>query len=212
MKLSKQHLVTLIKEVMETIAQSSYKAGLAAGLSDGRSLALRYKGVPLTPDSEGNSPLRDELLAHIKNAVKDETEEYKRGYDFGFKNYWATLDTSSIIKEGDIPEEREFDFSETINKDLDFEGLRGIIELLLDSEGVKYETVVGDDRVYYNFYEQPYEGYYWYQPFDALVDAFNKAGIQNQSKMRLMTRISTPSFRTITRRLDKRTIAIYDNS
>ena len=111
-----------------------------------------------------------------------------------------------------MEEEREFDFSEMITKDLDYEYLQTIIELLLDSEDVKYETVVGDDRVYYNFYQQPYQGYYWYQPFDALVDAFNKAGIQDQRKMRLMTRISTPSFKTITHRLDKRTIAIYDNS
>jgi len=108
-----------------------------------------------------------------------------------------------------MEEEREFDFSGMINKDLDYEGLRSIIELLLDGEDVKYETVVGDDRVYYNFYQQPYEDYYWYQPFDALVDAFNKAGIQGP---RWMTRITTPSFKTITHRLDKRTMAIYDNS
>ena len=99
-----------------------------------------------------------------------------------------------------------------ISKDLDFEGLRGIIELLLDSEDVKYETVVRDDKIYYIFHEQPYEDYYWYMPFQELVDALEKAGIPNQNKMRLKTKIKTPTFQPRSFVLDRRTIVIYDNS
>ncbi len=121
-----------------------------------------------------------------------------------------------------MEEEREFDFSGRIDKNMDYEGLRGVIELLLDSEGVEYEVKATGSagwstRTYYEFHEPSQKthmdmDYYWYQPFDALVDALNKAGIPNQDKMRLMTRITTPSFRTITHGLGRRTVAIYDNS
>ena len=38
-------------------------------------------------------------------------------------------------------EEREFDFSGMISKGMDYEGLRSVIELLLDSEDIKYDIV-----------------------------------------------------------------------
>ena len=119
-----------------------------------------------------------------------------------------------LIKEA--MEEREFDFSGMISKGLDYEGLRSMIELMLDAEEVKYRRAIADDdgnrkRTYYIFDQQPYGSYYWYQPFDALVKAFDEAEIPNESEMRLMTKITVPSFRTINRR-DKRTVVIYNNS
>ena len=109
--------------------------------------------------------------------------------------------------------EREFDFTGMIDKDLDFESLRSIIELLLNSKKVKYEVrQLRDDKVYYEFYQESPTDQHWKKPFDALVGALEKAGIPNESKERLMTRIKTPSFKTISRQFDRRTIAIYDNS
>jgi uncharacterized Fe-S cluster-containing protein len=104
-----------------------------------------------------------------------------------------------------------------IDKELDFEGLRGIIELLLDGKDVKYEIYNYPNKykkVAYIFEQQPYEdgGYYWYQPFDALVKAFNEAAIPNQSKMRLKNQITSPSYRVTQDRGSKRVVEIYDNS
>ena len=110
-------------------------------------------------------------------------------------------------------EEREFDPKGMIDKDLGFESLRSIIELLLNSKKVKYKVrQLRDDKVYYEFYQESPKDQHWKQPFDALVGALEKAGIPNESKERLMTRIKTPSFKTISRQFDRRTIAIYDNS
>jgi hypothetical protein len=143
---------------------------------------------------------------------------YNRGDDLDEGKKKMKLDRNYLTKmilevlNESSEEEREFDFSGMISKDLDFEGLRGIIELLLDSEDVKYETVVRDDKIYYIFHEQPYEDYYWYMPFQELVDALEKAGIPNQNKMRLKTKIKTPTFQPRSFVLDRRTIVIYDNS
>jgi hypothetical protein len=116
-----------------------------------------------------------------------------------------------------MEEEREFDFSGMISKGLDYEGLRSMIELMLDAEEVKYEIYNYPSKykkVAYIFEQQPYEdgGYYWYQPFNALIDAFEKAGIPNQSKMRLKNQITSPSYRVTQDYGSKRVIEIYDNS
>ena len=120
-----------------------------------------------------------------------------------------------LIKEA--MEEREFDFSGMISKGMNYEGLRSMIELMLDAEEVKYEIYNYPSKykkVAYIFEQQPYEdgGYYWYQPFDALVKAFNEAGIPNQSKMRLKNQITSPSYRVTQDRGSKRVVEIYNNS
>ena len=121
-----------------------------------------------------------------------------------------------LIKEA-IEEQREFDFSGMISNDMDYAGLRTVIELLLDGEDVNYEIYNYPSKykkVAYIFEQQPYEdgGYYWYQPFDALVKAFNEAAIPNQSKMRLKNQITSPSYRVTQDYGSKRVIEIYDNS
>ena len=137
-----------------------------------------------------------------------------------------------------MEEEREFDFSEMIRKDLDYETLRSTIELLLDAEDVEYKirTYGGDSSpsphfdhnlIYrtsppkmlssanYSFAEplDPSEAdYYWKKPFEALVNAFNKAGIPNQDDLdKLKTKITTPSYRA-SFGINNRALTIFDNS
>ena len=119
-----------------------------------------------------------------------------------------------LIKEA--MEEREFDFSGLITKGLDYKGLRTIIELILDSEDIKYDIVDAGDYVNYQFYKDSHEDFYWYQPFDALVDAFNQAGFTDESKRSILAKPTAVSFRQKDdhswRSPVGRTLVIYNNS
>ena len=149
------------------------------------------------------------MLVFLAVEEKKKTNEGKEKMKLD-RNYLTSLITEVMEEDGGVNFDEKI--IKMISKDLDFEGLRGIIELLLDSEEVKYETVVRDDKIYYIFHEQPYEDYYWYMPFEELVDVLEKAGIPNQNKMRLKTKIKTPTFQPRSFVLNQRTIVIYDNS
>ena len=122
-----------------------------------------------------------------------------------------------------MEEEREFDFSGMFDKDLDFEGLRVVIETLLDSEDVKYGVEVKEQKlatghisrkVTYEF-EQPENHmklpYYWYMPFEELVDALKAAGLPDENKTTAFVKLTNPSY-SIGRGRNIRKITIYDNS
>ena len=119
-----------------------------------------------------------------------------------------------LIKEA--MEEREFDFSGMISKGMNYEGLRGVIELLLDSEDIKYDIVDAGDKVNYQFYKDSREDFYWYQPLDALVDAFNQAGFTDESKRSILAKPTAVSFRQLDNHSWSspvgRTLVIYNNS
>ena len=112
---------------------------------------------------------------------------------------------------------------EMISKDLDFEGLRWIVDTLLDDKEIEYERKDVDSAGWASgtryIFKQP-KGhmslpYYWYMPFEELVDALSAAGIRNEDKTRIsiMSRLSktSPSFRT-QKPNDKRILILYDNS
>tara|TARA_R100000152_G_C6544117_1_gene21134 strand:+ start:12 stop:425 length:414 start_codon:yes stop_codon:yes gene_type:complete len=122
-----------------------------------------------------------------------------------------------------MEEEREFDFSGMISKDLDYEGLRTVIELALDGEDIKYDVNEDEQKLATGHIskkatytlEQPKNHmslpYYWYMPFEELVDAFKTAGLPDENKTAAFVKLTTPSY-AVGRGRNKRQIIIYDNS
>ena len=106
MKLTKQKIITLIEEVLTEAnfnpGSPDYNAGMKTGLADGRRLAIQYKGVSLRPDNDGNTPLKDTLVAHLEDSIEGQSNDYAAGYKFGFKMYWSAMDPSTVTK-GQLP-------------------------------------------------------------------------------------------------------------
>jgi len=173
----------------------------------GESLAYRFdKLLQITLRDLPAQAMMTVLALEGKFDVNEGKEKMKLD-----RNYLTSLITEVM------EEEREFDFSRLIDKDLDYEYLQTMIEMQLNAEEIKYGTYNYPGKykkVAYIFEQQPYEdgGYYWYQPFNALIDAFEKAGIPNQSKTMLKNQITSPSYRVTQDRGSKRVVEIYDNS
>tara|TARA_B100000700_G_C14552685_1_gene627307 strand:+ start:91 stop:444 length:354 start_codon:yes stop_codon:yes gene_type:complete len=94
MKLTKQKLVTLIEEVLKE--STDLQTGTNDGYSDGKRLAIQHKGKSLQPDNDGNTPLRDEIMAEFESKIEGMSEDYATGYEFGFRQFWSALWPSTV--------------------------------------------------------------------------------------------------------------------
>ena len=95
MKLTKQKIVMLIEEVIKE-SYTDQQAGLKDGLSDGKRLAELHQGKSLQADNDGNTPLRDEIMAEFKSKIEGMSEDYATYYKFGFRMYWSALFPSTV--------------------------------------------------------------------------------------------------------------------
>ena len=116
-----------------------------------------------------------------------------------------------LIKEA-MEEEREFDFSGMISKDIDYAGLRTVIELLLDGEDIKYD-VKEKEQKFATGHVSKQATYTFEKPEDAdfLIDALKAAGLPDEDKTGAFVRLTNPSY-SIGRGRNIRKITIYDNS
>jgi hypothetical protein len=95
MELTKQKIVTLVEEVMQESA-ADLTAGTNDGYSDGKKLAIQHQGKSLQPDNDGNSPLRDEIMAEFESKIAGQSKDYATGYEFGFRQFWSALWPSTV--------------------------------------------------------------------------------------------------------------------